>query len=79
VGNAKRGKGERREGGRGKGGGDGGLPFGVDAHQLQFEPAALDDVLDAEVELAAHDDGGGFAGELVEEVEADAVDFVVDV
>ncbi len=56
-----------------------GLPFGVDAHQLQFEPAALDDVLDAEVELAAHDDGGGFAGELVEEVEADAVDFVVDV
>ncbi len=72
---------EEREGGRGRrervrGRG---LPFGVDAHQLQFEPAALDDVLDAEVELAAHDDGGGFAGELVEEVEADAVDFVVDV
>ena len=42
-------------------------------------PAALDDVLNAEVELAAHDNGVGFARKLVEEGEADGVNFVVDV
>lgn len=40
----------------------GDVPFGIDPHQLQFVPAALDDVLDAQVQLAAHDDGVGFAG-----------------
>ena len=60
-------------------GGERNGPFSIYPHQLQFQPAPLDDVLDAEVELAAHDDGVGFAREFVEEVEADAVDFVVDV
>jgi len=53
--------------------------LGVDAHQIQLFPAALDDVLDAEVEFAGHDGGVGFAGEGVEVVEGDGVDFVVDV
>ncbi len=55
------------------------LPFGIYPHELQFLPAALDDVLDAEVELAAHDDRVRLARELIEKAEADAVDFVVDV
>ena len=55
------------------------LALRVDAHQLQFLPAALDDFFDAEVELAGHDGGVVFAGQGVEVLEADAVDFVVDV
>lgn len=42
-------------------------------------PAAFDDVADAEIELAGHDDGVGFPGQSVEEGEGDGVDFVVDV
>jgi hypothetical protein len=51
----------------------------VDAHELQFLPAALDDFFDAEVQLAGHDGGVVFAREGVEVLEGDAVDFVVDV
>lgn len=54
-------------------------PFRVNPNQAEFLPQAFYDVLHAEVELAAHDRCVGFAGELVQEVEADAVDFVVDV
>ena len=52
-------------------------PLRVDAHQPQLLPAAVHDVLDAEVELAAHDGRVRLARELVEEVEADGVDLVV--
>jgi len=51
----------------------------VDAHELQLFPAALDDFFNAEVQLAGHYRGVVFAGEGVEVLEADAVDFVVDV
>lgn len=51
----------------------------VDAYQIQFGPAAVDDVAYAQVEFAAHDGRVGFAGEAVEEFEIDAVDFVVHV
>jgi len=53
--------------------------FGVDAHEAEFLPAALHDVLDAEVELAGHYARVGLAGELVEEVEGYGVYFVIDV
>lgn len=33
----------------------------VDAHQLQFLPAAIDNILKTEVQLAGHDDRVGFA------------------
>lgn len=55
------------------------LAFGVDSHQPQLLPTSLYDFLDAKIELATHDDGVRFFGELVEEVETDAVDLVVDV
>lgn len=55
------------------------FPLRVDAHELQLLPAALDDIVDAQVEFAGHDGGVGFAGELVEKVKGDAIDFVVDV
>lgn len=51
----------------------------VDAYQIQFGPAAVDDVAYAQVEFAAHDGRVGLAGEAVEEFEIDAVDFVVHV
>ncbi len=54
-------------------------PFGVYPHQAQFLPAPLHNILNAQVELAAHYDCVGFASELVEEVERDGVDLVVDV
>lgn len=54
-------------------------PLRVDAHEAQLVPAALDDVLNAEVELARHHGGVGLAGESVEVLEGDGVDFVVDV
>ena len=53
--------------------------LGVDADQAQFFPAALHDVLDAQVELAGHDAGVGFMGQGVEVFEGDGVDLVVDV
>lgn len=37
-------------------------PFGVKTDEFQLLPAALDDVGDAEVELAAHDDGVWLVG-----------------
>ncbi len=55
------------------------FPFGVDPDQFELVPAALDDVCDAEVELAGHDLGVRFVGEGVEVLEGDGVDFVVDV
>lgn len=51
----------------------------VDAYQIQFGPAAVDDVAYAQVEFAAHDGRVRFASEAVEEFEIDAVDFVVHV
>ena len=57
----------------------GDLPFRVQTDKPQFFPAAVDHVLDPQVELAAHDAGVWFAGELVEEVERDRVDLVVHV
>ena len=54
-------------------------PLRVDAQKSQFLPAAVHDVLDPQVELAAHDHGLGLARELVEEVEADGVDLVVHI
>lgn len=42
-------------------------------------PAPIYDVLYAEIEFARHDDGMRFAGQLVEEVKADAIDLVVNV
>lgn len=55
------------------------LSLGVDADELELLPAAIHDVLDAEVELAAHDDGLRLAGELVQEVDRDAIDLVVHI
>ena len=55
------------------------LPLRVQANEIQHLPAAVDDVLDAEVEFAGHDGCVGFAGEHVEVLEGDGVDFVVDV
>ena len=55
------------------------LPFSVHPYQTQLHPASVDDVLDAEIELAAHDYRVWFTGELVEELDADTVDFVVRV
>jgi hypothetical protein len=55
------------------------LSLRVDSDQVQFFPTSVDDLFDAEIEFAAHDDRVGFSSQAVEEVEADAVDFVVDV
>jgi hypothetical protein len=55
------------------------LALGVNADQGKFLPAAVHDVLNAQVKLARHDDRVGFAGELVQMRDADGVDFVVDV
>ena len=55
------------------------LPLRVDANEAEFFPAPVDDVLDPEVQLTGHDAGVGFVGEGVEVLEADGVDFVVDV
>ena len=57
----------------------GSSPFRVHAHQLQFLPASLHHVGDAEIELAGHYGRVGFAGQGVEVREGDGVDFVVDV
>lgn len=62
-------------GGRGKDD----APFGVETNESELLPAAVHDVLHAEVHLAGHDGRVGFAGELVEIVEGDGIDFVVDV
>lgn len=55
------------------------LTLRVDSDEVQLVPAAVDDFPNAEVELAAHNDCVWFAGKAVEEVQADAVDLVVDV
>jgi hypothetical protein len=55
------------------------LSFRVHAHQPEFLPDAVDDVCHGEIELATHYCCVWFAGELVEEFDAYAVDFVVDV
>lgn len=57
----------------------GALALGVDADQLELLPAAVDDVLDAQVELATHDARVRLTRKLVEEVQGHAVDLVVDV
>jgi hypothetical protein len=55
------------------------VPFGVYPHQAQFLPTSLDDVLDAQVELAAHYSSVWLPGESVEEIKGDGVDLVVDI
>jgi hypothetical protein len=55
------------------------LTLRIDAHELQFFPASLDHFCDSEVKFAGHDGCVVFAGESVEVLQADAVDFVVDV
>jgi hypothetical protein len=55
------------------------LPFCVESDQAEFRPDSFYDILDAEIELATHDGRMWFAREFVEEVEADAVDFVIDI
>lgn len=55
------------------------LALGVDADEAQLLPAPVDDVLDPEVELAAHDHRVRLARQLVQEVERHAVDLVVHV
>lgn len=55
------------------------LALGIDADQRQLLPAAVDDILDAQIQLAAHDNRVRLTRELVEKVERDGVDLVVDV
>jgi hypothetical protein len=55
------------------------LPFRVDSDQVQFFPTSVDNLLDTKIQLATHDDGVRFSCKAVEEVQTDAVDFVVDV
>lgn len=55
------------------------LPLGVNPDQVQLLPAPVNHILDAEVQLARHDNRVGLAGELVEEVKGDGVDLIVDV
>ena len=55
------------------------IPLRVESYQLELLPTPLYDVLDAQVELAAHDARVRLVRELVEEVDGDAVDFVVHV
>lgn len=51
----------------------------VDAHQVQLLPGAVHDIGDAQVQFAGHDNGVVLMRELVEELHAYAIDFVVDV
>lgn len=55
------------------------FPFRVDPHQRQLLPAPVNHVLDAQVELAAHDHRIGLTRQTVQEVKADRVDLIVDV
>ena len=55
------------------------VPLCVDPHQLQLLPAALYDVLDPQVKLAAHDNSIRFSGELVQEIKRNGVYLIVDV
>lgn len=55
------------------------LALGVNSHQSQLIPAPIYHVLNAKIKLAAHDYSIRFSGELIEKVEANAVDLVVDV
>jgi hypothetical protein len=55
------------------------IPFCVQPHQSQLLPDPLDNLLNTEVELTTHDGCVRLAGQLVQELEADAVDLVVDV
>ena len=55
------------------------LSLRIDANQLELLPTAFHDVLYTEVKFTAHDNGMGFACELVEKVERHAVDLVVNV
>lgn len=53
------------------------LPLRVDPYQVELFPAPVYYFSNAEIELAAHDDGVRFAGELVKMIQTDAVDLVV--
>jgi len=55
------------------------LALGVNAHELEFFPTPLDNFLDSEIKLTRHDSCVRFARKVVEMLQADAVDFVVDV
>jgi len=55
------------------------LALSVDSHELEFFPAPLDHLLDSEVKLTGHDGCVWLACEVIEVLQADAVDLVVDV
>ena len=55
------------------------LALGVNPHELKFFPTPLDHFLDSEVKLTGHDGCVRLACEVVEMLQADAVDLVVDV
>lgn len=55
------------------------LALGVNSHELEFFPTPLDHFFHAEVELTGHDGCVWLACEVVEMLQADAVDLVVDV
>jgi len=51
----------------------------VDAHQLQFLPAPIDNILETEVQLTRHDDGMRLACQLVQVRQTDGIDLIIDV
>jgi hypothetical protein len=55
------------------------LPLRIYPDQRKFLPTPIHDILNPEIELAAHYHGVRFAREFVEVRDADGVDFVVDV
>lgn len=55
------------------------IPLGVNAHQAQLLPTPFHYVLDAEIELTAHDDRLWLPSQLVKKVEGDGVDFIINV
>jgi hypothetical protein len=52
-------------------------PLRVYPHEPELLPAPVDHILDAKIELAAHDACIRLSGQLVEKVHADRIDFVV--
>jgi hypothetical protein len=53
------------------------LALGIYPDQVQHLPAAVDNVGDAEVQLAGHDSGVRFVGQAVEVLERDGVEFIL--
>ena len=55
------------------------LPFRVESHQSQFLPNTLHDILHTKIKFTTHDSCVRFTGKGIEELEANAIDLVVDV